>query len=42
MDVGKLNKEMTKYCIESEVLPTEEIKGVDLDPKELHVIDDVL
>ena len=28
--------------IESEVLPTEEIKGVDFDPKELHGIDNVL
>ncbi len=28
--------------IESEVLPTEEIKGVDFDPKELHGIDDIL
>ena len=37
------NKDDDKVLnIESEVLPTEEIKGVDFDPKELHGIDDVL
>ncbi len=39
----KLEKENEKVLnIESEVLPTEEIKGVDFDPQELHGIDNVL